>query len=133
MKIIIGIVLIAMPVLSFAFQIKQQGREVEEPGTICPVEIYPEPVGGMVKFYKYINSNLRRPSTKESIEGKVFVEFTVNTDGSLTDVHVIRGLHPDFDKEAVRLIKGSPAWTPGKQGGKFVKHRMIIPISFKLT
>jgi protein TonB len=65
-------------------------------------------------------------------EGKVFVQFVINKDGSISDVVAIKGIGAGCDEEAVRIIQSSPQWTPGKQRGKPVKQRMVLPITFKL-
>lgn len=98
------------------------------------VEDQPEPQGGMQAFYEYVSKNLKYPSQarRMGIEGKVFVQFVVNTDGSLTDVQAIKGIGAGCDEEAVRVIKSAPKWKPGKQRGRAVRVRMVLPITFKL-
>jgi len=98
------------------------------------VEDQPTPKGGMKAFYKYVNKNMRYPSQAKrmGIEGKVYVQFVVDKDGSITEVQAIRGIGAGCDEEAVRVIKGMPKWTPGKQRGRPVKVRMVLPIVFKL-
>ncbi|MCK5701162.1 MAG: energy transducer TonB, partial [Cyclobacteriaceae bacterium] len=66
------------------------------------------------------------------IEGKVFVQFVVDKDGTLTEVTAVKGIGAGCDQEAVRVIEGAPKWKPGKQRGRSVKVRMILPITFKL-
>jgi len=90
---------------------------------------------GQEAFYKYISKNLKYPqaAVRGNIEGKVFVQFVINTDGSLTDIVVIKGIGFGCDEEAVRIIKNAPKWTPGKQRGKPVRVRMSMPIAFKLN
>ncbi len=66
------------------------------------------------------------------IEGKVFVEFVVDKDGTITNVKAIKGIGAGCDEEAKRVIEGAPKWSPGKQRGRPVKVRMILPITFKL-
>ena len=61
-----------------------------------------------------------------------FVQFVVDKDGSITDVKAVKGIGAGCDEEAVRVIKTSPKWSPGKQRGRAVKVRMILPITFKL-
>ncbi len=92
------------------------------------------PKGGMVAFYEYVNKTLKYPSNaiENNIEGRVFVEFTVNSDGSISDVHPKMGIGSGCDQEAVRIVSNSPAWNPGKQAGVAVKQRMVLPIIFKL-
>ncbi|MCC5928527.1 MAG: energy transducer TonB [Cyclobacteriaceae bacterium] len=98
------------------------------------VEDQPEPEGGMAAFYQYVNKNIKYPAQarRMGIEGKVFVQFVVERDGTLTEVQAIKGIGAGCDEEAVRVIEGAPKWKPGKQRGRPVKVRMILPITFKL-
>ncbi len=107
-------------------------EEAEEIFTI--VEEQPIPDGGMEAFYKYVGKNMKYPSQAKrmGIEGKVFVQFVVDKDGSLNEVKAVRGIGAGCDEEAVRVIQGAPKWKPGKQRGRAVKVRMILPITFKL-
>jgi periplasmic protein TonB len=98
------------------------------------VEDQPTPQGGMQAFYKYVGKNLKYPSQarRMGIEGRVFVQFIVDKDGSLNDVQVIKGIGAGCDDEAVRILKAAPKWKPGKQRGRPVRVRMVLPIQFKL-
>ncbi len=98
------------------------------------VEDQPNPEGGLESFYRYVAENMQYPTIarQAGTEGKVFVQFVVDKDGTLTDARAIRGIGDGCDEEAVRVISEAPAWNPGKQRGKFVKVRMVIPITFKL-
>jgi len=98
------------------------------------VEDQPEPKGGMAAFYEYVGKNLKYPAQarRMGIEGKVFVEFVVDKDGSITNVKAIKGIGAGCDEEAKRVIEKAPKWSPGKQRGRPVKVRMILPITFKL-
>ena len=98
------------------------------------VEDQPNPKGGMAAFYEYVGKKLKYPAQarRMGIEGKVFVEFVVDKDGSITDVKAIKGIGAGCDEEAIRVIQTAPKWNPGKQRGRPVKVRMILPITFKL-
>lgn len=98
------------------------------------VEDQPAPKGGMAAFYEYVGKKLKYPAQarRMGIEGKVFVEFVVDKDGTITDVKAIKGIGAGCDEEAIRVIQASPKWNPGKQRGRPVKVRMILPITFKL-
>lgn len=98
------------------------------------VEETASPKGGMAAFYKHIGSQLKYPAVaiRSGVEGKVYVEFIVNHDGSLSDATVVRGIGGGCDEEAVRLIESAPAWNPGKQRGKTVRQKYTLPIQFKL-
>lgn len=114
------------------FTAAPEEEEADEIFTI--VEDQPTPTGGMQAFYKYVSDNLKYPAQarRMGIEGKVFVQFVVDRDGSLSEVQAIRGIGAGCDEEAVRVIQGAPKWNPGKQRGRPVRVRMILPITFKL-
>jgi periplasmic protein TonB len=97
-------------------------------------EQMPEPVGGLKAFYDYISANLKYPEDAKAkkIEGRVHVTFIVETDGSLSNVQVSKGLGSGCDEEALRLIKSAPKWSAGKQGGSPVRVEVTRPITFKL-
>jgi len=98
------------------------------------VEEEPSPSGGLQSFYSFVSKNLRYPGSaaRQGIEGRVFVQFVVEKDGSLTDIKVVKGIGGECDEEAARVISISPKWNLGKQRGRPVRVRMIIPINFKL-
>lgn len=98
------------------------------------VEETAEPKGGMPAFYKYVGEKIKYPAQarRMGVEGRVFVEFVVNRDGSIVDVRAIKGIGAGCDEEAVRIVQSAPAWKPGKQRGKPVRQKMVIPIIFKL-
>lgn len=98
------------------------------------VEDQPQPKGGMAAFYEFIGKKLKYPAQarRMGIEGKVFVEFVVDKDGTITDVKAIKGIGAGCDEEAIRVIQSSPKWNAGKQRGRAVRVRMILPITFKL-
>jgi TonB family protein len=86
-------------------------------------------------FREYLSKNIIYPeeAKKNKITGKVYVEFTVDAKGEVTDVKVVRSVHPLLDKEAVRVVESSPLWQPGKQKGKPVAVQFTFPIDFKLN
>ncbi len=98
------------------------------------VEESAAPKGGYPAFYKFVGDKIKYPAQarRMGVEGKVFVEFVVNRDGSIVDVKAIKGIGAGCDEEAVRIVQSAPAWTPGKQRGKPVRQKMVIPITFKL-
>jgi protein TonB len=100
------------------------------------VEDQPNPEGGMSAFYGYVADNLRYPSVarRMGVQGKVFVQFVIEKDGSITQVQVVKGIGAGCDEEAARVVaQCSIPWSPGKQRGKPVRTRMIIPIHFTLV
>ncbi len=98
------------------------------------VEESAEPKGGMPAFYKYVGEKIKYPAQarRMGVEGRVFVQFVVNRDGSIVDVTAIKGIGAGCDEEAVRIVQSAPPWKPGKQRGKPVRQKMVIPIIFKL-
>ena len=99
------------------------------------VEVMPQFPGGQIAMLQYIMKNMKYPeqAMKEGIQGRVAVRFIVEKDGSISDVKPILSVHPLLNKEAVRVVKSMPKWTPGKQNGKPVRVRFNLPIMFKLN
>ena len=120
------------PVPVIVQQAPVEEEETQQIFTI--VEQQPEPEGGITAFYKYIGENLKYPALarRNNIEGRVFIRFVVERDGSLTDVTVLKGIGGGCDEEAVRIIQGAPKWKPGKQRGRPVRVQMVLPVLFKL-
>jgi protein TonB len=98
-------------------------------------EVMPEFEGGLSKFYDYVGKSIKYPkqASRMSIEGKVFVQFVIDKDGGLSDLKVLKGIGGGCDEEALRVLKESPKWKPGKQRGRPVRVKMSLPISFKLN
>jgi protein TonB len=90
--------------------------------------------GDVGTFRIWVQQNMVYPTaaSEAGIAGKVIVQFAVNSKGKVVDAKVLRGVHPELDKEAVRCIMSSPPWAPGKQGGRAVKQQFVIPIIFQL-
>ncbi len=83
---------------------------------------------------KFLHKNLKYPKKAQrmGIEGRVFLSFVVDTDGTLSDIKVIRGIGGGCDEEAIRVLELSPNWHPGKQRTVAVKSRMSLQIQFRL-
>ena len=96
------------------------------------VEIMPQYPGGLGQMFTFISKNLKYPNGRICAVGKVFVQFLVEKDGSVTSIKIVRGIHPLLDAEVERVVKLFPKWTPGKQDGENVAVRMVIPIDFHL-
>lgn len=107
-------------------------EETEQIFTI--VEETASPKGGMATFYQFVKDNIQYPAAARrlGIQGRVFVEFVVAKDGTLTDVHVVKGIGAGCDEEAVRIVQAAPSWNPGRQRGKPVRQRYTLPIIFKM-
>jgi protein TonB len=83
---------------------------------------------------KFLQKKIRFPKSpqRQGISGTVFVRFIVNGDGSVSDVEVLKGVHPDYDKEAMRVISLLPSWKGGRHNGMPVRVRMVLPIKFNV-
>lgn len=103
-------------------------------GVFEALEVQPTFPGGMDKFYKYLSKAIRYPAMaqEQGVQGKVFLSFIIEKNGTLTDIKVVKTLGAGTDEEAVRVLKGSPKWMPGIQNGKEVRVKYNIPISFSL-
>ena len=98
------------------------------------VEEMPQYPGGMAEAMKFLSNNMRYPQTAQQakIEGRVIVQFVVEKDGSVSNIGILRGVSPDLDAEAVRVVSMMPKWIPGKQRGKAVSVKYTMPIMFRL-
>ena len=83
---------------------------------------------------KWVYQNLKYPedAVRDGVQGRVMVDFVIEKDGKVTDVRVIRGVDPELDAEAVRVISASPKWKPGKMGGEKVRTSVTVPVEFRL-
>ena len=116
---------------------KVEVEETEEPQEkviFQVVEEMPEFPGGMGEAMKFLAKNIKYPvaAQQAKIEGRVIVQFVVERDGSISDVHAMRGVNPDLDAEAIRVVSLMPKWKPGKQRGKAVAVKYTMPIMFRL-
>ena len=109
-------------------------EEEEEQVIHIRVEKMPEFPGGQEALNRYLVRNIKYPllAQENGIQGRVVCQFVVNSDGSIVDISVVRGVEESLDKEAIRVIKSMPKWTPGRQGGKSVRVKYTLPIRFKL-
>ena len=98
------------------------------------VEEMPEFPGGILKMNEYLSNSIVYPeyAVENNIEGRVIVEFVVNTDGTITGLQVKRSVHELLDNEALRVVKSMPIWKPGKNDGKLVRVKYTLPIIFNL-
>ena len=98
------------------------------------VEEMPEFPGGMAEAMKFLAKNIKYPvaAQEAKIEGRVIVQFVIERDGSVSDAKVMRGVSPELDAEAIRVVSMMPKWIPGKQRGKAVAVKYTMPIMFRL-
>ena len=98
------------------------------------VEQMPEYPGGMQAMIAFLQTNMKYPedAAKQKVEGRVMVQFIVETDGSISDVHVAKQVFPSLDAEAIRVVQAMPKWTPGKEKGNVVRVKYNLPIVFRM-
>lgn len=116
----------------------EEGIDIIEP--VDTNEIYivveeePEFPGGIQALADYLRDNIKYPEAcrKDSIQGRVFIRFVVEKDGSISGAKVLKGVHELLDAEAMRVISAMPKWKPGKLSGKTVRVQYVIPVNFSL-
>lgn len=115
-------------------EVKTEETETKEE-TFLVVETMPMFPGGEKALYTYIGQHVTYPekAKKEGTQGRVFVTFVVEKDGSITEVELMRGVSDELDQEALRVIKSMPKWKPGEQRGKAVRVQYRMPIKFALN
>ena len=98
------------------------------------VEQMPEYPGGMQALFEFISQNIKYPADaqKQKVEGRVLAKFVIETDGSISDIEVVKHAFPSLDAEAVRVIQAMPKWIPGRQKGQAVRVKFVMPINFSL-
>lgn len=96
------------------------------------VDEMPSFPGGLNGLMTFLSQNMVYPVTvqENGVQGRVIVSFVVETDGSITDVKVARSVDPSLDREAMRVVKAMPKWTPGKKDGKPVRVKYTVPMVF---
>ena len=106
----------------------------DEPVSFSEIEVKPTFNGGDAnEFSRWVNSRLKYPeqAKADGVQGRVMVQFTIGTDGTVQDIQVLRGVREDLDAETVRVVSASPKWEPGKQDGKPVPVSFNFPVVFK--
>lgn len=129
------------------FSLKKQKGDITAHSAQFPKEIKPDAngiyevaeempqfPGGMGKLMDYLSKNMQYPAEaqKQKIQGRVVVQMVVDAEGNVTNPRILRSENPLLDKEALRLMKEMPKWTPGKQNGKAVAVKYTLPVMFKL-
>ena len=109
-------------------------QEAEQNKVFDVVEQQPQFPGGMGALNQWLGSNIKYPAmaAENGIEGRVIVQFVVERDGSVSGVHVVRGVDSSLDKEATRVVAQMPKWIPGKQNGSAVRVKYTLPVTFRL-
>ena len=114
--------------------VEVEEEEVQEQEIFQIVEEMPAYPGGEQKLMEFIAKGIKYPqiARETGIQGRVFVGFVIEPDGSVSNVKVLRGIGGGCDEEAMRVVKGMPKWKPGKQRGKAVRVSYMLPVNFKL-
>ena len=107
----------------------------EEEDFIMISDEEPEFPGGTSALLEYFRNSIEYPqdALKDSIEGRVIVNFIIEEDGSITDPKVLKSISPSVDAEALRIVSQMPKWKPAKQKGKSIRIRYTVPIAFRIT
>ncbi len=134
-KLYLTLMLLAAGFVAAAQNAGTSTSEAASDEVFVVVEHNPEFHGGMEGLYQYLATNIHYPDEAKAkkIEGKVFVSFVIERDGSVTGVKTIRSPHPSLTEEAERVVKAMPKWKPGKQRGKKVRVQYTLPINFQLN
>jgi periplasmic protein TonB len=127
MRLLTVIILILLTLTSFG-QDKDATKSTEYVFITEPVPSYP---GGQAQMNRFIRHNLSTPRGYRKVKGKVFIEFVVNEDGSLSDFSVAKGLTDALDKSALRTVMMMPKWIPAERDKKPIRTKMVIPITFE--
>ncbi len=127
------IIEIAPIVIDESIQVEEE-EESTDTKIFYVVEEMPEFPGGELALRKFLAEAVQYPfvAQENGIEGKVYVTFVVDKDGSVSNAQVMRSVHPALDAEALRVVNSLPKWKPGKQGGEFVRVSFSVPINFVL-
>lgn len=125
---------LGVEIMDYVEEVEEEVVE-EEAIPFALVEEKPQFQGGDANtFSKWVSQHLEYPeiAKENGVSGRVMIQFTVNPNGSVSDVKVLRGVDPSLDREAVRVIQSSPKWTPGKQRDRAVKVTYQFPVIFQL-
>ncbi len=125
---------LGVEIMDYVEEVKEEAVE-EEAIPFQLVEEKPSFQGGDANtFSKWVQSKLVYPeiAKENGVQGRVTLQFTVEKDGSVTNVKVLRGVDSSLDKEAVRVVQSSPKWKPGKQRDRTVKVTYTFPVMFQL-
>ncbi|NDV57582.1 energy transducer TonB [Bacteroides sp. 519] len=114
--------------------IEEEEEKVDETEIFAIAEKMPEFPGGTAALFEYLNKSIKYPTVaiETGTQGKVITQFVVDKDGSISDIQVVRSVDPYLDKEAIRVIRAMPKWSPGMQRNKAVRVKYTVPVVFRL-
>lgn len=135
MKVILSILLLIPMVLFSQHGLTEAKVETSKEKVYEEVDTEATFPGGASEMMRYIGNSVKYPeiSMENGEQGKVFVQFVVNTNGTLSDIKVLRGVSKEIDNEAVRVVKNMPKWTPADVDGEKVRSYATLPINFVLS
>lgn len=109
-------------------------EDTDEEEIVDVAQVQPEFPGGSAKLMEWLAKNLKYPAAAQElcVQGRVVVQFVVNKDGSIVEPKVIKSIDPSLDREAIRVVSSMPKWSPGRQGGRNVRVRFTLPVTFRL-
>ena len=124
----------SLETVSYNNKLESASQDIEEIPLIMVFEEMPMFPGGEIELLKYIQSNIVYPENakQNGVQGRVFVQFVVTPIGTIGEIRIIRGVDPELDAEAMRVVKSLPTFKPGKQGGVAVPIWYQVPVTFKL-
>ena len=116
------------------YVVEIEDEEIVEATPIRVAEIMPAFPGGEGKLFEFISKNIKYPqlARETGTQGRVYISFIVEPDGSISHVELLRGIGAGCDEEAMRVVKAMPNWSPGRQCGKAVRVVYNLPVNFKL-
>lgn len=114
--------------------IEELKKEIKDDDIFIIAEMSPSFPGGEYKLLDWLNKNLIYPisAIEKGIQGNVVVQFVVEKNGMVTNPTILKGVSPELDAEALRVISSMPIWIPGRQSGRPVRVKYVIPITFRL-
>lgn len=131
--------LLLLPFICFAISLKAQNTvtidsAAKKGQVFTAVEVQPEFPGGEAAFGRFLAQNIRYPDVdrKNNVQGKVFVQFVVDRDGSLSDIRILRAPSKTIADETIRVFQLCPNWIPGIQNSKPVRVQYTVPVNFSL-
>lgn len=138
MKKVLFLILIFLPISAMAqweyIEIPTAPQLMESRQAFDVVEQMPSFPGGGLALMSFLKTHVEYPKVAEEngVQGRVVVQFTIDKDGTIIDSWVVRSVDPSLDKEALRVVRIMPKWSPGTQNGTPVRVKFTLPISFKL-
>lgn len=138
-NVLIRIVLASSLIVLFGCKLNKQvidhtKSDQHQGEVLVVVDEMPEYPGGIVALTNFMAQTVKYPieAQRKGIQGRVYVNFIVEKDGSVGAVTIARGVYPDLDSEALRVVNLLPKWKPGKENGKLVRVSYTVPINFAL-